>query len=187
MQVLIVDDSPVYRKLIADHLHGWGFGCTVVGNGSQAWELLQKADSPKLVLLDWVLPDVDGIELCKRIRQGRSCRPYIYVILLTGKDGRQNMLKAMEAGVDDYLEKPFDESELKARLLVGKRILDLQEELISARDSMRYAATHDSLTGILNRGEILDFLRPSHWRHRSACSAANSSCNSCSSDTHSQP
>lgn len=159
MQVLVVDDSAVYRKLIGDHLRSWGFEVTVAETGSQAWEILEQADAPKLVLLDWVLPDLDGIELCQRIRQAGSSGRYVYVILLTSKEGRQNMLDAMNAGADDFLAKPFDEMELKARLLVGKRILDLQEELVSARESMRHAATHDSLTGLMNRGEILEMLQ----------------------------
>jgi two-component system, cell cycle response regulator len=158
MQALVVDDSAVYRKLIGDHLRSWNFGVTLAETGSEAWQILEKPDSPKLVLLDWVLPDLDGIELCKRIRKAGSTGPYIYVILLTSNEGRQNMLDAMQAGADDYLVKPFDEMELKARLLVGKRILDLQEELVSARESMRHAATHDSLTGLMNRGEILTML-----------------------------
>src|ERR1039458_5833345 len=158
MQALVVDDSAVYRKLIGDHLRSWSFGVTLARTGSEAWEILQQPDSPKLVLLDWVLPDLDGIELCQRIRQAGSSGPYVYVILLTSNEGRQNMLDAMQAGADDYLVKPFDELELKARLLVGKRILDLQEQLVSARESMRYAATHDSLTGLTNRGEILAML-----------------------------
>ncbi|HXM21495.1 MAG TPA: response regulator, partial [Terriglobales bacterium] len=158
MQALVVDDSAVYRKLIGDHLRSWGFGVTLAETGSEAWRILQQPGSPKLVLLDWVLPDLDGIELCQRIRQAGSSGPYVYVILLTSKEGRQNMLDAMQAGADDYLVKPFDELELKARLLVGKRILDLQEELVSARESMRRAATHDSLTGLMNRGEILAML-----------------------------
>src|SRR5208282_4999428 len=158
MQALVVDDSVVYRKLIGDHLRGWGFAVTLAPTGSQAWEILQQPDAPKLVLLDWVLPDLDGIELCQRIRQTGSSSPYIYVILLTSNEGRQNMLQAMQAGADDSLVKPFDELELQARLLVGKRILDLQEELVSARESMRHAATHDSLTGLTNRGEILAML-----------------------------
>jgi diguanylate cyclase (GGDEF)-like protein len=155
MQALVVDDSAVYRKLIGDHLRSWGFGVTLAVNGSEAWRILQLPDAPKLVLLDWVLPDLDGIELCKRIREAGASGPYVYVILLTSKEGRQNMLQAMEAGADDFLVKPVDELEMKARLLVGKRILDLQEELVSARESMRHAATHDSLTGLLNRGEII--------------------------------
>jgi two-component system, cell cycle response regulator len=158
MQALVVDDSAVYRKLIGDHLRSWGFGVTLAESGSEAWQILQQPEAPKLVLLDWVLPDLDGIELCQRIRQAGLSGPYVYVILLTSKEGRQNMLDAMQAGADDYLVKPFDELELKARLLVGKRILDLQEQLVSARESMRHAATHDSLTGLMNRGEILAML-----------------------------
>src|SRR5450631_3280035 len=168
---LVVEDSAVYRKLIGDHLRAWGFGVTLATTGSAAWEILQKTGSPKLVLLDWVLPDLDGIELCKRIREagssgGESTAPYVYVILLTSNEGRQNMLDAMQAGADDYLVKPFDELELKARLLVGKRILDLQEELVSARESMRHAATHDSLTGLMNRGEIVGMLQREFERAR---------------------
>ncbi len=158
MQVLVVEDSAVYRKLICDQLGGWGFDTTVAKSGAEAWRLLQEQTSPKLVLLDWVLPDLDGIELCQRIRRAGSSRHYVYVILLTSKEGRQNMLDAMDAGADDYLMKPFDASELKARLLVGNRILDLQEELVTARESMRHAATHDSLTGLMNRAEVLQLL-----------------------------
>ena len=158
MQALVVDDSAVYRKLIGDHLRSWGFGVTLAESGSEAWRILEQPNAPKLVLLDWVLPDLDGLELCQRIRQAGASSPYTYIILLTSKEGRQNMLQAMQAGADDYLAKPFDELELKARLLVGKRILDLQEQLVSARESMRHAATHDSLTGLTNRGEILAML-----------------------------
>jgi two-component system cell cycle response regulator len=159
MQALVVDDSAIYRKLIGDHLRSWGFGVTLAASGAEAWAILQQPDTPKLVLLDWVLPDLDGTELCQRIRQAGSSGSYTYVILLTSKDGRQNMLDAMQAGADDYLVKPFDEMELKARLLVGKRILDLQEELVAARESMRHAATHDNLTGLMNRGEIVAMLQ----------------------------
>src|SRR5260370_1612244 len=159
MQALVVDDSAVYRKLIGDHLRSWGFGVTLAETGSEAWCILQQPDAPKLVLLDWLLPDLDGIARWERIRQAGASGPYVYVILLTSKEGRQNMLDAMQAGADDYLMKPFDELELKARLLVGKRILDLQEELVSARESMRHAATHDNLTGLMNRGEIVAMLQ----------------------------
>jgi diguanylate cyclase (GGDEF)-like protein len=166
MQALVVEDSAVYRKLIGDHLRSWGFGVTLAKTGSEAWQILEQPDAPKLVLLDWVLPDLDGTELCQRIRQAQSSGSYVYVILLTSKEGRQNMLEAMQAGADDYLVKPFDEMELKARLLVGKRILDLQEELVSARESMRHAATHDSLTGLMNRGEIVATLQRELERSR---------------------
>jgi two-component system cell cycle response regulator len=158
MQVLLVEDSPVYRKLVGTHLENWGFKLVIAQDGSDAWGLLQHAECPKLILLDWVLPGMDGIDICRKIRQAKGPQ-YSYIIILTGKDARKDMLEAMQAGADDYLVKPFDELELKARLLVGKRILALQEELVAAQESMRHAATHDSLTGLMNRGEIMDTLR----------------------------
>jgi two-component system cell cycle response regulator len=158
MQVLLVEDSAVYRKLIGSHLKTWGFEVTMAETGAEAAQILEQAAAPKLVLLDGVLPDIDGIELCRRIRAKGSSGHYVYVILLTGKEGQQNMLDALQAGADDYLRKPVDEAELKARLLVGQRILDLQEELVAARESMREAATRDSLTGLLNRAEIFSLL-----------------------------
>src|SRR5580700_1752844 len=103
MQILVVDDSAVYRKLIGDHLQSWGFGVTLAKSGSDAWRILEQPDAPKLVLLDWVLPDLDGIEVCRGIRQAGQSGPYVYVILLTGKEGRQHMLDALQAGADDYL------------------------------------------------------------------------------------
>jgi len=88
MQVLVVEDSAVYRKLIGDQLKDWHFDMTVATTGAEAWEVLQRPDSPKLVLLDWVLPDIEGIELCQRIREVGASHPYVYVILLTGREGR---------------------------------------------------------------------------------------------------
>ena len=137
MQILVVEDSPVHRQLLSSHLQEWGFPFTIAKDGSEAWTLLQRPDCPKLVLLDWVLPDIDGTELCRRIRQTGSRNSYSYIILLTGKDGKKAMLEAMQAGADDYLVKPFDQLELKARLLVGKRIVDLHEELVSAESNIR--------------------------------------------------
>src|SRR5260370_8639233 len=91
MQALVVDDSAVFRKLIGDHLRSWGFGVTLAETGSEAWRILQQPGSPKLVLLDWVLPDLDGIELCQRIRQAGSSAPYAYVILPTTTAARHNI------------------------------------------------------------------------------------------------
>ena len=159
MHVLVAEDSPVYRMLLSTHLQEWGFRQTIVNDGLEAWRVLQGATSPRLLLLDWVLPGMDGVELCRRVRsQAGEGRPYSYIVLLTGKDGKQDMLEAMQAGADDYLVTPFDEWELRARLMVGKRILELNQELVEARELMRHAATHDSLTGVMNRGEILEFL-----------------------------
>jgi len=158
-QVLVAEDSAVYRQLLSSHLQEWGFTFVITKDGSEAWSLLQRADCPKLILLDWVLPDIDGVELCRRIRHANSGGSYSYVIVLTGKGSKTDLVEALQAGADDYLVKPFDQLELKARLLVGKRIVELHEEIVSARDSLRYAATHDSLTGQLNRSEAFDSLR----------------------------
>lgn len=156
LRVLVVDDSPVYRHLIKSQLEEWGYQVSVAHDGTEAWNILQRADSPKMAILDWVLPGLNGVDLCRKIR-GRV-HSYVYTVLLTGKDRKEDWHEAMSAGADDYLSKPFDSLELKARLKVGKRILDLQEALVNTRESMRYAATHDALTGLRNRGEILSFL-----------------------------
>jgi len=158
MRVLVAEDSVIYQRLIGTCLRDWGFAPTLVKDGKEAWETLRRPDAPRLVLLDWVLPGLDGLELCRRIRDASPEGSYSYVIVLTGKSGQKEMLEAMQAGADDYIVKPFDEPALRARLSVGRRILDLQEELVSARESMRHAATHDRLTGILNRGEIMEAL-----------------------------
>jgi two-component system, cell cycle response regulator len=158
-RILLVEDSPFYQRLISAHLRDWGFEVIALSDGLTAWTLLQQLHSPKLALMDWVLPKMDGTEVCRKLREQGSSESYVYTILLTAKDSREDLLKAMEAGADDYLVKPFDELELKARLMVGRRILDLQEELISAREAMRYSATHDSLTAVVNRKEITETLR----------------------------
>jgi diguanylate cyclase (GGDEF)-like protein len=158
MRVLVAEDSTIYQRLIGTCLRDWGFTPTLVKDGKEAWETLRRPDAPRLVLLDWVLPGLDGLELCRRIREASSEGSYSYVIVLTGKSGQKEMLEAMQAGADDYIVKPFDEPALRARLSVGRRILDLQEELVAARESMRHAATHDRLTGIMNRGEVMEAL-----------------------------
>jgi len=150
-RVLVVDDSPSYQHLGAAHLREWGFDIVSASDGTKAWEILRRPGSPVLALLDWVMPGMDGVELCRKLRAQEGREDYVYTILLTAKNRRTDLLKAMEAGVDDFLAKPFDELELKARLLVGKRIVALHQELIAARETMRTA-----LTGLLNRREIVD-------------------------------
>jgi len=156
--MLLVEDSSVYRAMITRYLREWSYDVTVVKDGLEAWKLLQQPDAPKLLVADWVLPGMDGVELCRNLRKKIANDSYIYTILLTGKCDREDLLEAMAAGADDYLTKPFDELELQARLQVGKRILDLQQELVTAREGMRHAATHDALTGLMNRKETLAFL-----------------------------
>ncbi len=159
VKILLAEDSAIYRRLIETHLKEWGFDFVYAKDGKEAWKLLGQQDAARLALLDWVLPEVDGVELCRRLRGRPEGAPYTYTILLTAKSRKQEMLEAMDAGADDFLAKPFDPHELKARLLVGKRIVELQQKLISANDASHFAACHDFLTGVWNRAEILGFLQ----------------------------
>ena len=158
MKILLAEDSAVYRHLISGHMKDWGFDFVIAKDGAEAWNLLQQPEAATLVLLDWVLPELDGLALCRRIRQAEVPGGYTYTILLTAKDGKSDLLEGMEAGADDYLVKPFEPLELRARLLAGERILNLQRELVEARESLRMAATYDFLTRLLNRGEIMALL-----------------------------
>jgi two-component system, cell cycle response regulator len=157
--ILVAEDSAIYRRLIESHLKEWGFDFTCAKDGKEAWKLLAKHDAPRLALLDWVLPEIDGIELCRRLRGRTEDEHYTYTILLTAKNRKDEMLEAMDAGADDFLAKPFDPLELKARLLVGQRIVDLQQKLVSANTALQFVASHDFLTGAWNRSEILAFMQ----------------------------
>jgi two-component system cell cycle response regulator len=164
--ILLAEDSAFYRRLIEAHLGEWGFDFACARDGKEAWKLLMKPDAPRLALLDWVLPEIDGVELCRRLRDRSEDEPYTYVILLTAKNRKDEMLEAMNAGADDFLGKPFDPPELKARLLVGQRIVDLQQKLVSANVALQFAASHDFLTGAWNRAEILAFMQRELARSR---------------------
>jgi two-component system cell cycle response regulator len=148
MTVLLAEDSALYRHLINRPSGRMGFDCICINDGRQAWEVLAKPDAPRLALPDWVLPGLDGVELCRRLRLRSETEHYTYTIFLTAKSQKQEMLEAMDAGADDFLAKPFDPPELKARLLVGKRIVELQHKLVSANGALQYAATHDFLTKV---------------------------------------
>jgi len=155
--VLIAEDDPIFRRILESWFKKWDYRVTAVANGLAAWQLLQKEDAPQLAILDWMMPGMDGIELCRKIR-GRDQDVYRYVLLLTAKDDKQDLIAGLEAGADDYLTKPFDVDELRARVRAGRRILDLQAALIRAKNDLQFAAAHDPLTGLWNRGAILDLL-----------------------------
>jgi len=158
MKILIADDDDVLRHILQATLTKWGYEVTASRNGLEAWEILHGNDAPRLAILDWIMPGMDGIEICRRIRS-RPSEPYIYIVLLTAKVRKEDAVAGLDAGADDYLSKPFDPAELQARLRAGRRILDLQEALLAAREKLQYQATHDSLTGLLNRAATLDALR----------------------------
>ena len=157
MKVLVADDEPVSRRLLESSLRRWGYDVMLARDGLEASQLLLSPDAPKLAVLDWLMPGIEGVQLCREIRRNKP-EPYTYILLLTGKRSQGDLIAGLEAGADDYVTKPFDPAELKVRLRTGKRILFLQDQLISARESLRDQATHDQLTGLWNRAAILDIL-----------------------------
>jgi diguanylate cyclase (GGDEF)-like protein len=155
--ILIADDDPVSRRLLQVSLGNAGYRVVTAADGAEAIRRWNEPDCPRLAVLDWMMPVVDGVEVCRTIR--RSARePYLYIILLTAKGHQTEIIEGLEAGADDYIVKPFDLQELKARLRAGQRILELQEQLVNAREQLRIQATHDSLTGLFNRMAILEAL-----------------------------
>jgi two-component system cell cycle response regulator len=155
--ILIAEDDPICRRILQSRLQKWGFRVLTAEDGLQAWQMLLQGDAPNLLILDWVMPGIDGPELCRRIRERRDAI-YPYILLVTGKDNTQDVVRGLEAGADDYLSKPVDPTELRARLQVGKRILALQHELIQAHEELRFQANHDALTGIFSRAAVLGVL-----------------------------
>jgi len=162
-RVLVADDDPVARSMLAAFLGKWGYQVIVVGDGLEAARILESADGPQLAVLDWMMPGAEGPEVCQRVRAWHD-RPYVYILLVTSRAKRGDLFKGLESGADDYLTKPFDSDELRVRLLVGQRIVDLQNELIAARDELHFKATHDALTGVPNRTAALEAI--THERSR---------------------
>lgn len=157
MKVLIADDEAVSLRLLESSLRRWGYDAVVAKDGLEASQLLLSPDAPKLAILDWMMPGMDGTQLCQEIRRSKP-EPYTYILLLTGKRSQCDVIAGLDAGADDYVTKPFDPAELKVRLRTGKRILYLQEQLINAREALRDQAMHDRLTGLWNRSAILELL-----------------------------
>ncbi len=157
MRVLVADDDIISRAVVKALLLKWGYEVLEAGDGNQAWDILKEKDSPHLVLLDWVMPGINGLELCRRLRQSGD-NTYHYIILLTGRDSKEDIIGGLNAGADDYITKPFMPKELEVRLRVGRRILDLQQSLNDALEVQRHQAQHDRLTGIFNHVEILNIL-----------------------------
>ena len=157
MRILIADDDPVSCRLLDRLLHKWGYDVTAAHDGMEAWEVLQAERAPRVALLDWMMPGMDGLEVCRRVR-ARSSQPYVYIMLLTANDKVGNVVEGLESGADDYLTKPFHPQELRARLRVGLRMLELESSLVEARENLRFKASHDALTSIWNRGAIIELL-----------------------------
>lgn len=165
MRILVAEDDPVSGRMLQSLLGDWGYEVVLVRDGNKAWDALQRDDAPQLAVIDWIMPGMDGVALCRKLRQ-QAREPYVYVVLLTGKGQKEDTVKGLDAGADDYITKPFDPSELKVRLRAGRRILDLQAQLITVREALYDQATHDPLTGLLNRAAILDIIEQETVRVR---------------------
>ncbi len=164
MKILIAEDETVSRRLLRTVLESWGHKVIETSDGIAAWEFLQQKETVEMAVLDLTMPGIDGIEVCRRVRKNQDSTP-IYIILLTAQSGKQSVIRGLEAGADDYITKPFDHDELRARVNSGSRIIGLQKsleqrvkelekalaELNTAQESLRNLSLTDELTGLYNR------------------------------------
>lgn len=149
MQILIAEDSLVSRRLLETTLRRWGYDVLITRDGSEAWHLLQAGKAPPMAIIDWMMPEMEGPDLCRRIR-GTPAISSLYLILLTAKGMREEIVAGLEAGADDYLVKPFDSEELRARVGVGCRIIELQRSLADRVQALEEAMLQvRSLRGLL--------------------------------------
>jgi len=149
VKILIAEDDPVSRKLLETLLIKWGYEVVVTCDGEQAWEKLHQKDSPKLAILDWMMPGIDGVEVCRKAREADSTKT-TYIILITAKGSKEDIVEGLQAGADDYLTKPVNSKELQARLQVGIRILELQNSLADRVTELEKALSHiKTLQGFL--------------------------------------
>lgn len=157
MKILIADDDVTSRAVLAGVLAKFGHEVVQTVDGAQAWETMQRPDAPRLAILDWMMPGLGGLDVCRLVRSLPSDQPQ-YIIILTSKGEKENIVDGLEAGADDYLAKPFDAGELRARVDVGARLVELQARLSEARVALAHEAMHDPLTGALNRRAFAEVL-----------------------------
>jgi diguanylate cyclase (GGDEF)-like protein len=155
IRVLVAEDDPVSRHRLHAALSRWGYDVTSVVDGHEALREIGRPDAPSLAILDWSMPKIDGLQVCRALRETVGGQ-YVYIILLTSHDRDDDVIEGFDAGADDYITKPFDTRQLKARVSSGARIVQLQRQLIAAREQLREKAMHDPLTGLLTRGAFFE-------------------------------
>jgi two-component system cell cycle response regulator len=148
MKILIIDDDPISRRVLEANLLEWGYEVMVASDGGKAWEIIQQPESPSLIISDWMMPQMDGLALCREIRNMEKSE-YIYFIILTAKGEKKDIIEGLEAGADDFLTKPFNQEELKYRTRIGERIINLERRILEL-------ANTDPLTGLLNRRAFME-------------------------------
>lgn len=135
MKVLIADDDPIARDMLEAKLSMWDYVVVSASDGKEAWDILQKDDAPRIAVLDWMMPNMNGIELCRKIKE-REKASYVFVILLTSKSEKEEIVVGLDAGADDFITKSFDPGELKSRLMAGIRVLDYESKIITMTESV---------------------------------------------------
>ena len=156
MKILIAEDDATSRRILEFVLVKWGYEVIIVNDGNKAWDKLQQEDAPQMAVLDWMMPGMEGVEVCTKLREKeKDQEQYTYLILLSSKDAKKNIVTGMEAGADDYIVKPFDHHELRVRIRAGQRIIQLQSELLAAKQDLLHQSRTDPLTGVFNRRAIL--------------------------------
>jgi diguanylate cyclase (GGDEF)-like protein len=154
---VVADDDPVGRRVLSRLLTRWGYAVSAFEDGTQALAALSGADAPRIAIVDWVMPGLDGPDLCRELRRSQR-DSYLYLMLLTSRDSRQDLLEGLTAGADDYIVKPIDPPQVELRLRTATRILEMEDRLEAANRALREQVIHDPLTGVLTRGAVFDAL-----------------------------
>ena len=159
MRVLIAEDDTATRLLLQQWVREFGFDPVLAVDGEDAWGLLRQGDAPRLLVVDWQMPRLDGVNLIRRVRFAANQSCYPFILMTSSRSDPENVIEVLEAGADQFLAKPFEKMQLRARLAVGARIVAMQEKLMQKNDALRVQAAKDPLTGLLNRAEFLDLFK----------------------------
>jgi len=157
MKILIAEDDSTSRSILSAVLVKLGYDVIAVADGNEAWEELKKVYPPRIAVLDWMMPGFSGPVVCSKVRE-KGDEEYTYLILLTSNSGQHDVVDGMKAGADDYIVKPYNRQELEVRVKAGTRIIELQNELLAAKEKIKIQSRTDTLTGIANRRAIFEHL-----------------------------